>query len=438
MELGCWKRGDNLQVNLDSLRRDYHKHKVVPFIGSGLSVPFKVPTWGELIKSISEKYATGRLSFVMEAVNWHLDNRDYWGAIDQLKKYALIIDEDIQNDIVTMIKIRQIKLKDNGLHNYSDISRMNFKLHLTTNYENLLDDHLDCENKPILISDIKFNTQDLFDEKRVCHLHGYTSNSGTIVISEQSYKELYEDKKYESILSLVTGSMKILFMGFSFDDQFIQRLIKDHKEYFKGTHYILLENPSDEKIKKFREEFGLLTIPYDIKGSTHTEEIRKILNYISLPLEVSDSVANPIESHIIVGAGLSDMNQNVEENFFYRKLKLENVADGTIELASIFYIAAEKYIRQLKKNGMNIKVIDAIFYKVFVKYKERYEDTYKKFGDSHELVNVVHKSLAKIDFGRYGDLFNGNKSDDIENRGLIHLLAEDENKEVWWGEKRFE
>ncbi|WP_079913049.1 SIR2 family protein [Paenibacillus sp. 32352] len=428
-----------MSVHIESLRKDYHSDKVVPFIGAGLSVPFRVPTWGDLIKEVTQKHAVGNKAFIMQAVQWHLETKDYWGALNELMKFAHIIDADIQEAIVALIKERQIKLNDINLHNYSDIGKMNFKLHLTTNYENLLNEHLNCEHIPILLKDIDFSTQKLFDEKRVCHLHGYTSNSGTIVISEQSYKKLYVDKKYDNILKLVTGSKKLLFMGFSFDDQFIQRLIKDHMDSFQGTHYIILANPPEDQVKKFREEYGLLTIPYSTEGSSHAQEIRKILNAISTPFdprnEGSTNNVGENDQSVIVGAGLSDINQNVEENLFYKKLKLECIEAGTMELAKLFYIAAEKYIRQLKKSGMDINVIDAIFYKVFGKYKERFVDTYKQFGDSHEFVKVVHKSLEIIDFGRYAKFFQENQSDENENRGLIHLLA-DENEEVWWGDKR--
>jgi hypothetical protein len=430
-----------MSVHLESLRKDYHRDKVVPFIGAGLSVPFKIPTWGDLIEEITKKHATGKNSFIMQAVQWHLESKDYWGALDELMKFAHIIDADIQDAIVALIKERQIKLNDNSLHNYSDIGAMNFRLHLTTNYENVLNEYLKCEHVPILLKDIDFSTQHIFDEKRVCHLHGFTSNSGTIVISEKSYQKLYEDKKYDNILKLVTGSKKLLFMGFSFDDQFIKRLIKDHMDSFKGTHFIILANPPAEQIKKFREEYGLLTIPYSTEDSSHAQEIRKILNFISQPIDPNNEgeAGNSKKSDepVIVGAGLSDMSQNVEGNLFYKKLKLEDIEAGTIELAKLFYIAAEKYIRQLKKSGMDITVIDAIFYKVFGKYKERYVDTYKQFGDSHEFVKVVHKTLEVIDFGRYAKFFQKNESDENENRGLIHLLA-DENEEVWWGEKRLE
>ncbi|WAH42002.1 SIR2 family protein [Alicyclobacillus fastidiosus] len=256
----------------------------------------------------------------------------------------------------------------------------------TTSYR-----HLDCENIPIQLKDIESSTQNLFDERRVCHLHGFTSNSGTIVISRTGYEKLYGEHKYDNILRLVTGTKRILFLGFSFDDQFIQTLISHHKESFKGTHYIILSDPPEEKIKKLREEYGLLTIPYSTEGSSHVQEIRKILQYVSKPLlDPSDQGSggsankpNGSEHEVIVGAGLPDRERDVEGNLFFRKLKLENIDADTIELAKLFYIAADTYIRELKKSGMSMRVIDAIFLKVFTKYKEHYVDTFKKYGDSH-------------------------------------------------------
>ena len=48
-------------------------------------------------------------------------------------------------------------------------------------------------------------------------------------------------------------------------------------------------------------------------------------------------------SPIIIGAGLNDMDQNVENNLFYKKLKLENIDPLMIKLSSIF-IFLQKYI----------------------------------------------------------------------------------------------
>ncbi|MGC9933778.1 SIR2 family NAD-dependent protein deacylase [Priestia aryabhattai] len=270
-----------MHVNLSELKRDYQEGRVVPFIGAGLSVPFNVPTWKLLIESITKKYAVGKKSFIKDVVETHLKSNDYWGAIGALKHYAILNDKVIQTEIVKLIKEKQVSLKNNNLHNYLDIANMEFELYLTTNYENLLHEYVNCDNVPILLKDIDFSTQEMFDEKRILHLHGYTSNPGSIVISRESYMNLYNDNKYKKLLSIITGSKKLLFMGFSFDDQFVSTLLKDHKKYFNGEHYIVLNNPTDEKIRELRNEYGLITIDYQAEDSSHTEEIRKILNHIA-------------------------------------------------------------------------------------------------------------------------------------------------------------
>ncbi|MGQ4668700.1 SIR2 family protein [Metabacillus halosaccharovorans] len=435
-----------MSVNIEKLRKDYHAGKVVPFIGAGLSIPFKVPNWGDLIRNIAAKYSIGRYVFIKDAIEVDLERNDFWSAISALKNYASIIDEDIQNEIVDLIKERQIKLEDDTLHNYSDLAKMDFKLYLTTNYENILQDYLKCEIPPILLKDIQFSTQRLFDEKRICHLHGFTANSGTIVISRESYNELYENKKYENLLKLVTGGRSLLFMGFSFDDQFISTLIKDHRELFISSHYILLDNPSTEKIKRLRQEYGLITIPYETEGSTHVAEIRKVLEQIAEPKvenksgnsSVPDVKSIGSNNSIVLGAGISDIRKDLKGNLFYKKLKLENISESMIELSSIFYVASEKYIRALKQAGMSLDVIEAILFEVFTKYKERYVDTYEVYGDSRQLLKVVHESLSEFDFGRYSVFFEDSKSNESENKGLIHLLADDDTMDIWWGEVRFD
>jgi hypothetical protein len=152
---------------------------------------------GGLIKDITEKYAQGKIKVMLrDVVDWHLENNDYWGAIDEIKKYANVADQDIQKIIVNLIKQKKENLEDPNLHNYSDLERMKFKLYLTTNYENLLYEHIKCDNVPILLKELDFSTQDMFDDKRICHLHGFKSNPGLIVISRSSYNALYSNEKY--------------------------------------------------------------------------------------------------------------------------------------------------------------------------------------------------------------------------------------------------
>ncbi|USK41735.1 SIR2 family protein (plasmid) [Cytobacillus firmus] len=286
-----------MKVFLDSLRKDYHDGNVIPFIGSGLSVPFKVPAWGDMIRSLTKKYVEE--DFLTNLIDVDLSRNDYWKAVDNLLEYTVLTEEDIQEEVVKLIQDRKIKLEDDTLHNYSDLRNMNyFRFYLTTNYENLLHQYLNYDIQPVSLSDIQFNTQGIFNQNRVCQLHGTSSNAGTIVLSRKSYEKLYSSKKYDDLLRLVTGTKKLLFLGFSFDDQFIKTLIKQHKESYRGEHYILLNNPSPEKIKKLRQEYRLITIPYKAENSSHVIEIRKILQEIRHPI-VPGNEQNLAEMHRI-------------------------------------------------------------------------------------------------------------------------------------------
>ena len=428
-----------MNVHLEDLCKDYHDNKIVPFIGAGLSVPFKVPGWADLIREIANKYAGDKeLAFVKLVVEKELERNDYWHAIDALKRYTTVQEEDIQEHIATTIQSKLTKPASDLLHNYSDLQKMNFNLYLTTNYENLLQEYLKFSFSPVLMNEIQFSTQSLFDQKRICHLHGTISNYGTIVISKQSYQSLYENNKYNNLLKLVTGTKKLLFMGFSFNDQFIRTLIKEHKQYFMTKHYIILANPTQEKIRELRENFGLITIPYNTEGSSHPEEIRKILQAMQ-GYQISNSNDQSNEgnnSTIVIGAGIENFQRDLAGNLFYKKLKIENIDKSLIELSSAFYVASEEYIRELKKAGIPLNIIDAMLGKVFIKYKERYADTYKQHGNSEEFLRVVHSSLKSLDYGRIKQVLKENLADEDEIRGLVHILANDEKIDVWWGEKR--
>ncbi|MCK8453245.1 SIR2 family protein [Bacillus safensis] len=432
-----------MDVNILNLKRDYLEGKVIPFIGAGLSAPFQVPTWKMLIEKITEEYATGKYDFVRESVKILLERNDYWKAIEQLKDFLPITEQDIQTQIVRIINELKITLEDDSRHNYFDIAQMNFKLYLTTNYENILNEYVKCD-VPLILKDVDLNTQELFDTKRIFHLHGYLSNPGSIVITKRSYQDLYSNNKYKELLKLVTGTRKLLFIGFSFDDQFLRQLIKDHREYFKGEHYIILDNPSELKVRDLKTEFGLNTIQYNSMKSSHSEEIRRLLSEISESDTEEDIYDNESESKdsnksspVVLGAQISEIDQRVESNLFYKKLEIENIDPALRDLSSAFYVAAEVYIRNLKKSGMSLDVINNVLGKVLIKYKEKYYDTYRKYGDSLQFVEVVHETLEKLDLGRLSNLFNENQISDVdENRGLIHILTNDENIDIWWGEKR--
>ncbi|USK41736.1 hypothetical protein LIS77_24900 (plasmid) [Cytobacillus firmus] len=119
-------------------------------------------------------------------------------------------------------------------------------------------------------------------------------------------------------------------------------------------------------------------------------------------------------------------------------MKLENINPMLIDLSSGFYVAADEYIREMNKLGMPLNLIDVILGQVFLEYKEKFVDTFMKHGNSEEFLKEVHSSLENIDYGRYKELLKNNITNKYENKGFVHILADDEEKGIWWGEERFD
>ncbi|MBC1335309.1 ABC-three component system protein [Listeria booriae] len=428
------------QLNLKKLKKDYEDNSIVIFIGSGLSAPYGIPTWKRMIMSIAEEVAQGDLEFIKKAVENDLEKNNYWGAVEALKNYATLGDEDIQQYVCQMIS--RINADSNKCdNNYKDLKKLKCSTFLTTNYDNLLYQNLQTSLMPVALRDIDFNIQDLFKERRIINLHGNISNAGTIVLSSESYRELYDDLRYRQLMGLISGSKKMLFLGFSFDDYFMSKLLKSAREYFNGQHYIVLNNPDPSKVTMLKTEYGLNTIHYDHSNSNHVEEIRKILNFLLREESGDDDAMDKpkTEDITLIGANISDLNEDKSDSIFYKKILLENIDTSLANLSKSFFIASEVYIRELRASGMSIDVINAVFGKIFIAYQEIFSEIYVKYGDSEELLISMHRTLESIDFGRLKKFFSTNQMmDNEEIKGMIHILSDDCSKDIWWGEKRFE
>jgi hypothetical protein len=430
-----------MDKNLKNLKELYRGGDLVPFIGAGLSTPFNIPNWDKLIRRISDQNM-GDFEAIKPAIDAYLDRKDFWTAMETILNFAPITEDDIQQEIVDIINEEIQVTVDNDVHNYLDLANMNFNVYLTTNYDHLITDYMDKNNYvPLVLSEINFNTQNLFKDKkkRVFHLHGHISNSGTIVITRNQYKKLYEDNKYDNILRLFTGTKSLLFIGFSFDDQFIRQMIKDHKQLFKGTHYILLNEPTDEIVRELKVEYGLNVIKYDATSSSHSAEIRKILNQLNEQDEdefddVNDGTPD-LDS--LIGAPLETSKKDLQDSLFYKKLVLEKLDENILELSKLYYISADEYIHKLSKNRINKEIIERLLFVVFIRYKEILINVYEQHGDSYEFVEEVHRILKSIDYGRLNEFLTlKSKPFDFENQGFIHILADNLDYDVWWGKQR--
>lgn len=272
---------------LNELRDINKTGKLVPFIGAGFSAPFKIPTWGDLIREYIGKVDFGKNADNYRAIiEEELSNYEYWCALYYIKKYGTRTDRDIQEFIKKRIEFALKNYKDivaSTDNNFTDIASLNSKLFLTTNYDDILEKTLNYDCYVYELRDFDNNTHELFgtDNKIVFHLHGIYNQVSNIIITEETYRELYTVNKYKNLFSLLAGGYTFLFLGFSFDDIFIRKILKDINQYFNNKHYIILNSPKPDKVRELKEMYNIETISYDSSKTSHVKEIREIVKYLN-------------------------------------------------------------------------------------------------------------------------------------------------------------
>lgn len=277
---------------INELKQIYQSSQLIPFLGAGLSQPFNIPNWSSLIKDCAIHMGIENVEEIdlLPLINLDLEKQNYWKAVKNIKDYLNCDDRDIQTYVVDRIKKDVNKNINNDVHNYYDLAKCNFNLYLTTNYDHLLYKYIDSDVIPMSLHTMDENMQRALNDnstKRVVHLHGHISDTTSIVLSEEKYRELYNDNKYNKLFSLLTGTKTFLFIGFSYDDIFIQRIIAENNKYFNSKHYILLANPTEKQIKFLKDKHKIETLSYNPLLSSHSEEIRKILRLIHSKNDIS-------------------------------------------------------------------------------------------------------------------------------------------------------
>lgn len=420
---------------IKEIKEKYNQKKIIPFIGAGLSIPFELKPWGTLINELKESFLEKEY---WKAVDFDVENKNYQEAIDSIKKFGFIDDQPIQEKIATDYSIRKNNISNTIDNNYIDLVKNNFKVYLTTNYDRLMDDYLPEINSFKSMNEYTSSIPRLFEEngeKYLFHIHGCVSNPESIIISSEKYDEVYSKEEFGRSMSAFSSNYSFLFLGFSFDDVFVKKLVKEHKDFFKGTHYMLTSSGSIDSSKKeeLSKDYGIRVIEYNINNSSHVIEIRKLLKIITS--EKTENIQNSYEYPSVSIKELLTEETDYEENLFYQKLKIENIGEDLRDISKFFYIASEKFIRRSKKLGLPKEFIDGILAEVFMMFKEKYSHIYIREGKtSEELLIEMHKNLNEINIDRLVD--KSNKPTGSENKGFIHILADDKEKDIWWGSAR--
>ncbi|MGL4695737.1 SIR2 family protein [Enterococcus larvae] len=237
-------------VVLCSLRENLHK--VIPFVGAGLSKSLGFPLWKELFLSARD----GILDEFVPVFNKKYED----GDIDKLIEFILdfhplIKDEkDLKNKIIKPQISKKIAAVDIDCSILPNLLSLDTEYILTTNYDNTLEQ---CNQRVEAGYDVSRNVlnfegfENLEDQKYIFHIHGDINMLDSMIVTKQDYEELYSKEENKRILTGLISKYSMLFLGFSMNDQYFSQELKSISDSNRGygTNYMVLIN-SNSHIEK--------------------------------------------------------------------------------------------------------------------------------------------------------------------------------------------
>ena len=277
--------------------------EAILIVGAGSSARVGYVTWEELLKELED-----------------LANECGDGLNQERKSDDLAYTEDIKSHIHD---------KTGSLRRYHDFLYESFKrksppfddFHkmlvslpfrgiLTTNYDTVLEaalgtvDPESASDNSLVIDEgsgarIHESLMAMNNDKRmirrIAHLHGTFNPADSIILSIEDYKEAYglnptdeeDQEKNESklrfrLLWAVLATRRVVFVGFSMDDPYLNKILQTVSEdlwtWNKSTHFAIMsissKNPEDaedskDKAERLNSKYGVSTIFYEDSDNSH-------------------------------------------------------------------------------------------------------------------------------------------------------------------------
>ena len=253
----------------DELVEALKEHRVIPFIGAGVSRAVQkrdkdasksfnplFPNWKEFLDYSVEKLKSKKEHDEAEDIKQLLSLKKPM-YLEAAKRASNSLGETLWHQMLKeKLDLQKAEADENSLKLPEIVWELGSNLLITTNVDRVL--QWTCPNpqefRPLDME--KLEIGELQKEKDVkyptsLYLHGRIHNKRNVVFTPEQYKNFYEEgsnqAKLQTLLNLLT-SFTTLFIGFSMDDEyFLKQLDYIDEIYESGANsfYILL--PEDEK-----------------------------------------------------------------------------------------------------------------------------------------------------------------------------------------------
>jgi len=266
-----YRNYDNLVNEIDS---------VVPFLGSGISMPFNMPNWEGLLRGLEEFLSE---EFHKKYYNELISEGSYFEAFDLLldKSVNISNEDQLKDEIVQVISQANMNIADDE-HNISDLIKLNSHYYISTNYDLIFEHYLTSEdgyNTPVCMDEIGNLRNMSTTGNKVIHLHGHINRKSSMVVTKKDYSKLYSKKGILVQLAAILGNKSLLFIGFSFKDKFFNDIYDTLVNILKTHHYLVLFNPSLQEIRELNKK-NIKVIGLRVNDGDYIDAIRTLINFV--------------------------------------------------------------------------------------------------------------------------------------------------------------
>ena len=344
------------------------EHKVIPFVGAGVSKDVKFKDgrnafigWKELLERFIPAINNEAKENVIRAL-LNVAPINYLEIADKIEEY--LTPKEFNDSLEKTFAIDYHEVNEETYALAKAIWNLDSKLIITTNYDKVL--HHASEDKNLKSWDIQANYEqatslrDGHKHSTVWYLHGFVENVDNIILTSKKYNEFYTHEtsksKYKAALETLKNtiaSKSLLFIGCSFDDLFIKDQIKQIIDIFDGNtgeHYILVKKgtqvdtlngilkvieyedhgqPLIEKLNSFKPNEQATHITQQFSGKALTSLPPKNENFIGRKKDLEaleKTLANDSVTFIVNGIGGVGKSELANEYFHRNKHKYKNLA----------------------------------------------------------------------------------------------------------------
>lgn len=290
-------------ANLEkTLITSIQNNELIPLIGAGVSMSIKdnndkfiFPSWEGLLKNaskaIQDENSENYLPY-SDLIDTFIKLKDYHQAADNAFKGL----NSNWHEFIT----KQFDPSFGDINeSYKELPKSIWNLSnrlITLNYDKVFQWASPNNSPPSVIENTAHaNLPTLFDKQQnnknnIWHLHGHVDNTSKLVLTSDSYKNLYTTNEstlstYQSALEAlktIARTNNILFIGCSLDDIELLTEIEKQNEIFSGNgkkHYALVRESEQERFLDKTSKLNINLITYSDFGQPLIDKINELSSY---------------------------------------------------------------------------------------------------------------------------------------------------------------